>query len=547
MPYDGTIDRLQIELETNVREFIREFGKGEEATDELQKSLEDVEQQSKTAAREINRSGRDIRNSAGAANNSIHDLGDELDSTTADMREMTSQTKKLNSSLSDTKTKSSAASDGLSEVGTESGKSGGAVSLLEDKLGKFGSAAGVTAAIGAVVGIIKQIGDAAHDTAMQYEIAMRQVAIATGDTGAKLAADMKTIQQLAIATGESKEAIADIYGAVKTLNRGLGESGISELSREYSAMLTMHPETSIQQLDAAFKKWNVTADDQIELMMYLHAVTEQTGVDMSTLTNLLTQGDRAFQLLGMSIEEAAAYIGEMNYSGEIDDVSQLISTVERLQAVKSEELGSDEASKQYIAALMAQSAAAGDEGAAIKLLREQYGLMNRDALVLAAVSHSAADDISETVKYASDRARESLSKFNEELRTSENVWAGTNEALAIATGWSAAANAIDNASESLARFISSAEGMRTTAAVATAFEFLISPSAFFNNPKLFTANQNAVNEFLAGSNPGNTQTVNNVTINQTFDTPQDPYDTRRATEQGASDALNSAVGFGMHA
>ncbi len=175
------------------------------------------------------------------------------------------------------------------------------------KAGK-GLTAGVTAPILA-------IGGAAITAAMSVDGALDAIRVGTGATGAQFDTLTNDFEVLAKGTTGSFDRIAQV---VSTLNTRLGLSG-DALQVLGDQVLDLEQITGkavdVDGISRLFATFDTAVGDQSKLLDNLFRVAQATGIEFDTLVGNVTENAAQFQELGFSVEEAAAFVGQLEKNG----------------------------------------------------------------------------------------------------------------------------------------------------------------------------------------------------------------------------------------
>lgn len=310
---DTVVDRMVVELETNIDEALRGLDKAEQSSNDLERQLEDVEKQSKKTATAIDKTGSESK-----------DTAKDVD--------------KLTDATNDQGKAAKTASDKTKQAGNEIEKTGNKAktaatkneSLITSfKNMKIGGVA-VLAAITAVVAGIVKIGEAAIESASQFQEAMANIQIATGATGDNLKGLSGVVDNIYGSFPADLETITTVVGDLNTAYALQGDE-LESLSKTYLAIAKVTGGDVSSQIETTreiFNKFNIAVADQSEYLSYFNKVSQDTGVSFDTLTSLIAEGDRGFQLLGLDAKESANVIGNAVKKDGIKSAQELVSALE---------------------------------------------------------------------------------------------------------------------------------------------------------------------------------------------------------------------------
>lgn len=155
-------------------------------------------------------------------------------------------------------------------------------------------------------------------------------------------------------TGASGDALADMKAQLEdiatTIPVGFDEAGtaigevntrfgvtgdeLEQLSTQFLKFAQLNGTDVTNAVDSsqkALSAFGLSAKDAIPLLDTLNSVGQKTGVDMETLLSGLVSNSAAFNEMGLSIDQAAQFMGEMEVSGA--DASAVMSGLQK--ALKS--------------------------------------------------------------------------------------------------------------------------------------------------------------------------------------------------------------------
>lgn len=143
------------------------------------------------------------------------------------------------------------------------------------------------------------------------------VAEKTGAVGKELMGLQQIVKDIAGEVPSDFETIGTAVGETATRFQLSGDE-LESLSTQFLKFAKINGtdvETSIDQTQKALAAFGLDATHASELLDQLNVVGQQTGVDMNTLLSGLVQNGTAFQELGLSAEQAAVLMGQMETSG----------------------------------------------------------------------------------------------------------------------------------------------------------------------------------------------------------------------------------------
>lgn len=191
------------------------------------------------------------------------------------------------------------------------------------------------------------VGKAALEAAQQFQEATNAIRIGTGATGDAFTELNNVLKDI---NGTVAASMQDIGAVIADLNTAYGLQGeeLEELSRQYlafSQVTGMDVSTAIEKARAVFNKFGIEVDRQAETLDYFFRISQSSGVKMDQLLNILDSADRGFQLLGLSVKEAAAMIGTAIRKDGVEAAQELAQGLE-MAAYRAADVWSSESEAQ---------------------------------------------------------------------------------------------------------------------------------------------------------------------------------------------------------
>lgn len=204
---------------------------------------------------------------------------------------------------------------GVLEPGiNKAGEVGG--SKLSEALGKGLQSAG-TNMTKYVTGPIAGIGAAATAAWKEVDVGLDTIVQKTGASGDALD-DMKSAMEGIAASIPTDFATAgEAVGEVNT-RFGLTGDALEDLAGQFVQFAQLNNtdvSSSIDNTQKALAAFGLDASDAGALLDRLNSVGQATGASVDTLTQGLVQNGTAFQEMGMSIDQAAVFMGQLETSG----------------------------------------------------------------------------------------------------------------------------------------------------------------------------------------------------------------------------------------
>ena len=215
---DTVVDRMVVELETNIDEALRGLDKAEQSSNDLERQLEDVEKQSKKTATAIDKTGSESKDTA------------------KDVDKLTDATNDQGKAAKTASVKTNQAGNEIEKTGN---KAKTAATKNESLTTSFKNMSiggvAVLAAITTVVAGIVKIGEAAIESASQFQEAMANIQIATGATGDNLKGLSGIVDNIYGSFPADLETITTVVGDLNTAYALQGDE-LESLSKTYLAI-----------------------------------------------------------------------------------------------------------------------------------------------------------------------------------------------------------------------------------------------------------------------------------------------------------------------
>ena len=139
----------------------------------------------------------------------------------------------------------------------------------------------------------------------------------TGATGEALQGMSDIMKNLAKTIPTDFETAGEAVGEVNT-RFGLQGQALEDLSAKYIKFAKINGTDVTSAVDStqkALAAFGLDADDAGNLLDRLTKVSQDTGISVATLTSGLVQNSAAFTEMGLSIDDAATFMGQMELSG----------------------------------------------------------------------------------------------------------------------------------------------------------------------------------------------------------------------------------------
>lgn len=220
-------------------------------------------------------------------------------------REIAETEQKLAGLKSEYSSFGSVAASVIKDVGGKMQELGGKISDVGETLTK-----NVTAPIAAVAG-------ASAVAWKEVDSAMDSLIVKTGASGERLAEMEGIVNSLATTMPVTFDEAAQAVGEVATRFDVTGEElqNLSAAFLQYAKINNVDVSSAIDAVSASMKAYGVDSSRTGEVLDVLTAVSQQTGVSVDSLASLMQTAAPLTRELGMSFEEAAFFLGELDKNG----------------------------------------------------------------------------------------------------------------------------------------------------------------------------------------------------------------------------------------
>lgn len=139
----------------------------------------------------------------------------------------------------------------------------------------------------------------------------------TGATGTALEGMNDVVNNIATSIPTSFDAAANAVGEVNT-RFGLTGDALEELSSSFVKFAELNNtdvSSSVDTVQKALSAYGLSAEEAIPLLDRLNKVGQDTGISVEKVAQGLVTNATAFQEMGLSIDEAATFMGQLEKSG----------------------------------------------------------------------------------------------------------------------------------------------------------------------------------------------------------------------------------------
>ena len=235
----------------------------------------------------------------------IGDLSGELDKDKKSFDNVGEAADKLDKSLVDT-------GKAADTAGTMAAKAGDGFTVMKGILADLASTA-----IKACIDGLKDLASATADAWKEFDEGRDTVIKLTGATGQTAKELTESYSNVAKSVLGDSTDIANAIGEVNT-RYGLTGAELEKLSGQYVKFANITDSDIIGSIDDTQKALSAYGKDVRSASLFLDALaktSQETGVDTSTLTSGIISNATAFQEMGLSIDQAVAFMGQLEKSG----------------------------------------------------------------------------------------------------------------------------------------------------------------------------------------------------------------------------------------
>ena len=176
---------------------------------------------------------------------------------------------------------------------------------------------------------IAAVGAASIAAFKEVDAGMDIVIQKTGATGEALEGMQKVVENLATSIPTDFETAGNAVGEVNTRFGATG-AALEELSGQFIMFAQLNETdvvSAVDQTQKALSAFGLGAESAGSLLDVLNATGQRTGASMDTLLSGLTSNSAAFSEMGLSIDQAVAFMGDMEVSGA--DASAVMSGLQK--------------------------------------------------------------------------------------------------------------------------------------------------------------------------------------------------------------------------
>ena len=175
----------------------------------------------------------------------------------------------------------------------------------------------VATGIKSAINGIKNLAGEAKKSFQEFDDGRDKIVAMTGATGEAADDLMKAYKGVASSVQGDFGEMGEAVGELSTRFGATGEE-LEKLATQFvkfSKLNKTNVSGSVDDVQKALSAFGLKADKAGDLLDALNKVAQDTGVDVSTLTKGLVQNGTAFKEMGLSIQQSAALMGQMEKSG----------------------------------------------------------------------------------------------------------------------------------------------------------------------------------------------------------------------------------------
>lgn len=333
----GKIRGITIELSGDTKGLVQSLNTASKATKDVQKALKDVNKVLKLDPRStelLTQKQKLLKENVEAVKTQLKSEEDALRQlqNAADADKTVAQQEALQRQIAETKSKLKDAEGELKNFGSVGAQQ---VAAMGEKFKELG---GKITAVGMeltkkVTGPILALGGASIAAFKDVDNGLDTIIKKTGATG-DAAAEMEEIfNNIAGTLPASFDEIGSSVGEVSTRFDVTGKEleDLSSTFIKFAQLNNTDVSSAIESTQKALAAFGLSAEDAGGFLDTVNKVAQNTGINVNTLLGGVQQNAAAFQEMGLSIEQAAIFMGQVETSGA--DAGTVMSSLSR--ALKS--------------------------------------------------------------------------------------------------------------------------------------------------------------------------------------------------------------------
>lgn len=235
------------------------------------------------------------------------------------------------------------AKEELKDFGSVSGQQLQAIgSKVSDVGNKISSVGGTLTK--SVTGPLVAVGAASLAAWAEVDDAMDSIVKKTGATGEALEEMQGIAENLATSIPTDFGTAADAVAEVNT-RFGLMGDDLEEVSGKFIKFADItgtDVNTAIDQVQSTMAAWNISSERAGTVLDLLNTVSQNTGIDVMELSNILQDNQVIFDEMGLSIADAANFVGQLDTNG-VDASTAMAGLKKAMQNATAEGVPLDQA------------------------------------------------------------------------------------------------------------------------------------------------------------------------------------------------------------
>ena len=226
--------------------------------------------------------------------------------------EMSNSVNKSEKALEDAEKAADGFDNSIKDAGDDAEKSSDGFTVLKGVLADLASTA-----IKAVVQGLKDMASAAADAWKSFDAGRDTIVTMTGATGEAAAALTESYSNVAGTIVADSDDIAKAIGEVNTRFGVNGQEleDMSTLYLKFSKITGQDVVSAVDDTQKAMSAYGLSAQDANKFLDALARTSQNTGVSTSSLENGIISNATAFQEMGLSVEQAVDFMGQLEKSG----------------------------------------------------------------------------------------------------------------------------------------------------------------------------------------------------------------------------------------
>lgn len=189
---------------------------------------------------------------------------------------------------------------------------------VKDSKGLFGSLADVAKKSALLIGAaLLAIGASAVKMATQYKAGVDEIRIGTGATGKALDGLVETFGRAAKRVPDDLQAVGKVIADLNTRTGATGQTleDLAVTLLDFSRITKTNVNDNVRASTRLFGDWSIATEDQAKTLDKVFRASQQTGIGVDRLQQLVVDFGAPMRLLGFSFDQAAALLGKWEKEG----------------------------------------------------------------------------------------------------------------------------------------------------------------------------------------------------------------------------------------